>query len=165
MVRFGRLKRRAFTSVLRKRLAGLRIAHGDESLSEPERERLLESDLSAWLYSPNGSDPGVVELSFTGSSSSQVRHRRDFLNGALVDRAVTEACNEAAEAEERGDGGRPGLSLALLSKAFDRQIRSVADQVNEHNIHRFLDVPDGVRVAGVRRLPQSGQTPLQLQQR
>jgi hypothetical protein len=163
VVRFGRLKRRAFSAVLRKRLGGLRIVHGGENLTNAERELMLEADLSSWLYSPNGSDPGVVELSFVGSSSPQIRYRRDFLNGALVDRAVTQACTEAAESEERGGDGHPGLSLALLSKAFDYQIRSVADQLSEHNVQRFLDLPDAVRVASVRRLPQSEQTPFQLQ--
>ncbi len=163
VVNFGRLKRRAFSAVLRTRLAGVRIAHGDEFDSRDERERALQSDLTAWLYSPNGSDCGVVELSFVGSSSPEIRYRRDFLNGALVDRAVKQACTEAADAEHRGEGGRPGLSLALLSRAFDHQIRSVADQLHEHNIQRFLDLPDAVRVASVRRLPQPDQTLHELQ--
>jgi hypothetical protein len=39
-------------------------------------------------------------------------------------------------------------------KAFDRQFRTLADQVNERNAGHYLELPDAVRVASVRRIPQ-----------
>ncbi len=159
---FKRLKRRAFAAVLRKHLAGRPIVH-DGAATREEAEAALVSGLTAWLYSANGSDPGIVELTYLGSSNPEVRHRRDFLNGALVDRAVQDACSLAAQAEAEGAAERHGLTLELLAVSLDRQVRGIVDQLSEHNVGRYLDIPDGARVASVRRLPQPEVAPFLLQ--
>jgi hypothetical protein len=41
-----------------------------------------------------------------------------------------------------------------LVRAFDEQIRATVDQLREYNVANYLDLPDGVRVATLRRLPQ-----------
>ncbi|NNM29836.1 MAG: AAA family ATPase [Akkermansiaceae bacterium] len=167
VVSFGPLKRRAFAAVLEKHLAGRPVAAANGNGARPaaDHERALRDELCAYLFSPNGSDPGVVELNFTGAASPEVRYKRDFLNADLVSRSVKEACNEAAADERREGREAGGLSFERLARAFDAQIRSVAAQLNEHNVTRFLELPDAVRVASVRRLPQPGVSPLELQNR
>jgi hypothetical protein len=49
--------------------------------------------------------------------------------------------------------------------AFDEQVRGVADQLSEHNAHEHLDVPDGARVAHLRRIPQPTLLPIELQRK
>jgi len=104
----------------------------------------------------------VVELTFAGSTTPVVRHRRDLLTGSIIDRAVQQACAEAVEGERLG-AERPGLSLEMLMKSFDRQFRAVADQINEYSARHHLELPDGVRVATVRRVPQPSILPIELQ--
>jgi len=158
---FGRLKRRAFEAVLEKHLAGRPILAQNGSPAA-ELERRMVNDLTDWLFSRNGSDRGVVELTFTGSTTSEVRHRRDFLTGAMVDRAVQQASEEACRLERLGQARR-GLSLEQLLRAFEDQVRGVVDQLTPQNVHHYLALPDGVRVATVRRLPQPPVFPMELQ--
>jgi ATP-dependent 26S proteasome regulatory subunit len=147
--KFGRLGRRAFRAVLEKHLCGLpfRAAYG----SQKQAERRVLSDVADWLYSRNGHDEGQVSLSYVGSTESDVRYRRDLLTAALVDRAVQQAATEACHAERLGTD-EPGLSAEQLIESFDRQVRSVVEQLTRDNAHNYLDIQDGVRVADVRRL-------------
>jgi hypothetical protein len=157
---FGRLNKRGFAAVLEKHISGLPLASNNGCTPQQLQRRMID-DLTAWLFSPNGSDSGLVELTYAGSTSSLVRHRRDFLTGSVVDRAVQQACAEAAQAERRGDE-RPGLRLETLMKAFDRQFCSLADLLNESNARQYLELPDGVRVVTVRRIPQPSILPIEL---
>lgn len=157
--RFGRLNRRGFVAVLNKHLRDLPLLGGDDAT---EAQRNVVHDVVAWLFSPNGNDRGQVELTFAGSTQPMTKHRRDFLNGALVDRAVQEAATEACRAERQGTD-RPGLTAASLVAAFDRQVRSVVDQLHPHNVTNYLDLPDGVRVVNVRRIDQPTVLPMTLE--
>ena len=162
---FGRLGRRGFAAVLDKQLRGRPLVYGNGNLTAADRERAMVSDLAAWLYSPNGSDPGVVELSYVGAANAETRFRRDFMTGALVGRAVQQACREAAKLQAANGGDRSGVTLDQLARSLDQQIRSVAGQVNEHNVSRFLDIPDAARVASVRRLAPPVGNLIELQNR
>ena len=159
--KFGRLGRKGFAAVLQKHLGGLPLARHNGC----PQERLVSNtvtDLTAWLFAPNGSDRGLVELAYAGSPTPDIRHRRDFLTGALVDRAVQQAAATAVQAEQTG-AAQPGLSADLLIEAFDEQIRSVVDQLTEFNARTYLDLPEGMRVATVRRLPQPALLPREFQ--
>ena len=150
--RFGRLRRGAFAAVLRKHLAGRPFASNNGS-SQDELLRRACRDLQAWFFSPNGPDRGYVELTYAGSPSPDVRRGRDFLTGGLVDRAVQQAAAVACRAESAG-AERPGLTTALLLEAFEDQIRSIVDRLDERNAENYLQLPDGAHVASVRRLPR-----------
>jgi len=158
---FGRLKRKAFLAVLQKHIARLPVVSNNGCTQEQVRLKVV-SDLAAWLFSPNGADHGLVELTYAGSTTPVTKYRRDFLTGALVDRAVQQAANEASKAEARGTD-RPGVSLELLIRAFDEQIRSTVDLLSEFNASHYVDLPDGVRVANLRRLPQPALQPQEFQ--
>jgi ATP-dependent 26S proteasome regulatory subunit len=159
---FSRLNRKAaFVAVLQKHIHRLPLFSNNGHLPV-ELQRKMISDVTGWLFSPNGSDRGVVELTYAGSTTPQVRYRRDFLTGALIDRAVRQAAEETCKAETL-EGGAPGLKFETLVRAFDEQIRSVIEQLTEHNAREYTDVPDGVRVASVRRVAQPAIAPTELQ--
>ncbi len=159
---FTRLNRRAaFVAVLQKHVAGLPLFSNNGHLPA-ELQRKLIGEVAAWLFSPNGADRGVVELTYAGSTTPQVRYRRDFLTGALIDRAVRQAAEEACQ-RELLEGATPGVKTETLVRAFDEQIHSVVEQLTEHNAREYTDVPDGVRVASVRRMTQPVQSPFELQ--
>jgi SpoVK/Ycf46/Vps4 family AAA+-type ATPase len=158
---FGRLGKRGFATVLEKHLQGLPLA-SNNGYTPAQLQRRLISDLAGWLFSPNGLDKGLIELTYAGSTTPDVRYRRDLLTGSIIDRAVQQACTEAVAAERAG-GAPSGLNLEMLMKAFDRQFRAVADQINEYTARHHLELPDGVRVATVRRVPQPSVLPIELQ--
>ncbi len=159
--RFGRLKRTGFAAVLSKQVSGLPMVPLNGSRDSEAIEREIVSAVTSWLYSPNGSDQGMVELTFTGSSNAEIRYRRDFVTGALVNRAVQQASRSASHAEHRGRG--EGVTCDSLIREIDRQVRIIAGQLTEQNAHKYVDVPDATRVASVRRLRQPELFPIQLQ--
>ncbi|HEY2952915.1 MAG TPA: ATP-binding protein [Verrucomicrobiae bacterium] len=158
---FGRLDRKGFVSVLQKHLRSLPFV-SDNGCTQDQLERKAAHDLTTWLFSPNGADRGVLEVTYAGSATPIVKYRRDFFTGALIDRAVRQAAEDAAQAEDRGTA-QPGLSLQQLMRSFNDQIASVVAQIDEHNTGRYVDLPDGVRVATVRRIPQPSHLPIELQ--
>ena len=118
-----------------------------------EARRRLKNEVIPWLFSPHGEDKGLVEITFAGATQPDLRYRRDFLTGAVVQRAVQEAATEAWRAEGTGIGVN-GLTAAQLIGAFDRQIRAICEQLQPGNVAHYVTLPDGVRVANVRRIPQ-----------
>ena len=159
--RFGRLDKRSFAAVLLKHLSKVPVA-ADNIATPEEIRRSLIREIITWLFSPNGTDRGLVELTFAGSTAPVARHRRDFLTGALVDRAVQEAA-KAARREEIRTGQIGGVTHLLLLRAFENQFRALADQLSEANARQYVDVPDGVRVATLRRVTQPSLLPHELQ--
>lgn len=149
---FSRLKRRSFIAVMDKLTQRLPAATSNGSTQQEVWEGHI-LNLAAWFFSPNGSDPGLVELTYAGSTTPVTKYRRDFLTGALVDRAVQQAAAEASQAELDG-AEQPGITLEQLARAFDAQLRGIVDQLREQNVGSYTDLPDGVRVATLRRLPQ-----------
>ena len=95
----------------------------------------------------------MIELTYAGSTTPVIKYRRDFLTGALVDRAVQQAAAEASQAELEGSE-QPGVTLEQLTRAFEAQLRGIVDQLKEQNVGKYTDLPDGVRVAALRRIPQ-----------
>jgi len=157
---FGRLKRSGFTSVLQKHVRGL-PAFSNNGSTQEELWSQFTNDLVAWLYGQN-SDTGVVELTYAGSITPVVKCRRDFLTGALVDRAVQQAADEACEQAVEHNCA-PAISLEQLMRALNDQVLAIVGQLREQNAGSYLDLPDGVRVASLRRLPQPSYLPIEFQ--
>jgi ATP-dependent 26S proteasome regulatory subunit len=161
IVNFGRIGRAQFHAILSKRIHGLPLAPqlgGDSQLAE----RRLCRDVTNWIYSPNGHDPGQVEITLAGSNTSMVHYRRDLLTGAIIDLSVLQACKEA---RQQHLAGRPtsGVHRNMLLTAFDRQIGNICEQITEHNAPQYLTLPNGARVAGVRRIEQPTIQPFELE--
>lgn len=149
---FTRLNRGAFAAVLQKLTRGLPAA-ANNGCSQREIWSHIVQSMVAWFFGPTTSDQGLVELTYAGATAPVVKRRRDFLTGALVDRAVQQAATEASEAEAQGLAN-PGIMLEQLARAFEAQIRGLVDQLKEHNVGSYTDLPDGARVASLRRIPQ-----------
>ena len=148
--RFGRLDRAGFEAVLDKLL-------GSKPLALPRAETIAR--LSGWLFAP--ADRPVVEVELIGRQGVQHHHRRDFLTGGLIDRTVQEAADEACRGEAAGEA--PGIAPAHLAAALERQVAALVDQLRPENARSHLDLPDGVRVGAVRRLPRPSVLPAVLE--
>ena len=155
---FGRLNRVSFRSVLQKLVRGLPAASANGCTQEEIWKQSI-NDLTAWLFGPN-SDQGVVELTYAGSTTPVIKCRRDFLTGALVDRAVQQAAAEAFQSE-RETPAAGGVTLVHLMRALNSQVMSLVNQLREQNAGNYVDLPDGIRVASLRRLPQPAHLPIE----
>jgi hypothetical protein len=147
------MDRATFRAVVQKQLAGRPFA-GAHTAGRAAAE------LEAWLYADDG-EPAVVELVYVGESTPEKKQRRDFLTAALIDRAVQQACGAACDAEFRGGVG--GLSPALLARAIEDQVRTLADVLTPQNAARHLSLPDGTRVGTVHRLEAPALLPAELE--
>ena len=159
MVPFGRLRRRAFAAVLTKQLGDIPVA-APNGHGESIRQSVVR-DVTAALFSPNGADWGLVEVQLAGTAGPCVKHRRDFLTGSIVDRAVQQAAERACREEEavRRDSG---ITAEMLVEAITGLIRSVVGALTPGNVTDFVDLPDGARVTNVRRLDEPALLPTDL---
>jgi SpoVK/Ycf46/Vps4 family AAA+-type ATPase len=158
---FGGLDRSAFRAVVHKHLNG-RPFRGQNGASDDASRRRAVADLTAWLFAPNGNDAGQVEITFVNRPNPVVKHRRDFLTGGLVDRAVQEATRAACDEEWRG-AEESGLTTERLMCALDAQVRAIVDQLTPGNCEQYLALPDAMRVGTVRRIPQAPVLPIELE--
>jgi hypothetical protein len=118
--------------------------------AETARRRVI-AEVTAALYGPPHADSVQVELNYAGSPSWVARYRRDFLTASIVDRAVQAAAGSASLAEYRAETDVPGLTSEHLLAALDEQVQGIVDSLHESNVKDYLDLPDGVRVAALRR--------------
>ena len=161
-VHFTHLSRRQFVSVLTKRLRDLPLKPLNGSKNASATRQRIVSDLTGWLFSRNGLDRGQVELSLANASEGLIKYRRDFLTGAVVDKAVQQACTDACHGEHEGRSAG-GVTVERLMACFDQQIRAICDQLNQFNAASYVELPDAARVTAVRRLAQPAVLPFQLQ--
>lgn len=158
---FGRLDRKSFVAVLEKHLRN-RPVQTNAGEDEERARRRLTSEITSWLFSPNGEALGQFEVTYAGSTTPNVKHRRDLLTAGLVDRSVQEACARACRAERLGCD-RPGVTRSLLVDAFDRHVRAIVDRLQPQNVADYITIPDGVRVMTVRRIEQPSVLPVELE--
>lgn len=142
---FGRLNQRAFNDILRKHVAGLPANNGNGDQGKAWEEIMKGID---HLLFDEHSDDGVVEMACSGGNL--IKYRRDFLTGALIDRAVQEAASEAWEESLKNENA--GITFQGLARSLDRQIQNVAAQLTPQNVSHYLDLPEGVRVSNLRRV-------------
>jgi len=156
VTRFGRMDRFTFRAVLEK-LLGLRpFAHGDG------QRRRTSADLTAWLFAKNAQGVGQVQLTFVGQAHPVVKHRRDFLTAALLDRAVQAASLQACNDEFLGVY-EPGLTTEGLMSAIDEQVRDIVEMLTPANCEQYLTLPDGMRVGTLQRIEQPRVLPIALE--
>jgi hypothetical protein len=131
---FGRLEKDMFAEVLSKHVNGVPFS-GDQSEAIDK--------LSNWMYKDQKE---VASVRYANSRENVKKYKRDFLTGALVERAVQQACSVACEEQEDGTSS-PGLTAAMLAGALGEQVHNVVKQLTEGNAHHYMDVPRGSRVA------------------
>ncbi len=158
---FGQMTRLDFRAVLNKLSRALPFATMG-SQSESESRECTIGDATAWLYGPNSSAAGQVEITFVGQANPVTKQHRDFLTAGLIDRAMQQASEDAANAEYAGTG-EFGLTTELVTNAIHQQVRHIVDLLTPHNCGQYLALPDGERVATVRRIRQPSVTPFALE--
>lgn len=159
--RFGHLGRRAFAAVLAKQLERRPFA-GAGHIGGADLRRRAVVDITSWLHAPSSTAPVQVELTFVGQATPTPIHHRDFLTAGLVDRAIQDACEAVANREHAGEPGA-GLDAALVVDAIHRQVRSLVDLLTPANCGEYLSLPDGERVATLRRIEQPAVLPFALE--
>jgi ATP-dependent 26S proteasome regulatory subunit len=151
---FRRLDREGCIAVLSKKLRP-QYPYSRNNGTPPDllrRETLQQ--VIGWLYSPNGEDQGQVELTFR-DGKRQTKYRRDFLTGSIIDQAVAQAVSAAAEECEATGDDAIGLNAERIIAALREIIDGLADNITPDNAGDYLDVPDHVTIASVRRLRES----------
>ena len=118
------------------------------------RLRLIDRAVS-WFFSYNTDEPGIVEIVLRDGTRI-VKHRRDFLSGAIIEQAVSNAIDEMAFALEESASQDPetGFTPECLIESFRHQIDGLAENLTARNARDYLYLPDEENsVAAVNRLP------------
>jgi hypothetical protein len=149
--RFTRLDREGLAAVLDKKLKpGFPYLSQNGTPSEQLRQ-LVIGQVVSWLFSPNGDDPGQLEITLR-DGTKLIKHRRAFLTGAVVEQALANAIDQLAFAAEESDESDVGLDATSLIDALEGVISGLADNVTAHNAVDYVDLPDHSPVANVRRM-------------
>lgn len=154
--RFHRLDCQGTSAVLAKKLKPhFRYAAEDGVPAESLRNRLIDR-VVATLYSPNGSDQPLVEITLR-DGKRVLRYFRDFLTGAICEQAISNAIDEIVFSIDESGDTRLGLSATAVIDVLKSVIEGLADNLTAHNVADYVDLPDGSATASVRRLrPSNG---------
>jgi ATP-dependent 26S proteasome regulatory subunit len=150
---FERLTRAGTAAVLDKKLKD-HFPYATDNGATPEevRDRIIDQIVST-LFSPNGDDGGLVEITLR-DGKKELRYARDFLTGATVEQAVSNAIDRAVFAST-DEGTLVGLSARSLLDSLHDVVGGLADNLTAHNVYDYLDLPEYPSVAGLRRLEAS----------
>lgn len=152
---FRRLDRVGFAAVLGKKIwPGFPCASQNGTPQAALRERLIQQT-TALLFSPNGDDHGQVEITLR-DGTKLVKHRRDFLTGAVVEQAVANAVDRIAYDAARSGSQECGLDVAELIQSLYNVVDSLVDNLTAFNAHDYVDLPEQAAIGHIRRLPQTG---------
>jgi ATP-dependent 26S proteasome regulatory subunit len=150
VARFKRLNRRGLAAVLGKKIRpGYPLAARNGTPPDRLRQLLIDQVVSD-LFDPMNDDAAVVELTL-GDGTKLKKFARDFLTGALVEQALSEAIDEVTMRAEETKRQDIGLDSACLIGALRRQIGSLVENVAPFNAADFVDLPEHTHVANVRR--------------
>jgi len=140
----GMLTKESFPLVLAKHLAKVPV-ESDNGTPQASLKESMVDYLTASIFTD---ERPLVEL--MTAKGAVKKHRKDFLTPALIDRAVQQAAEIASdmEAARKTDG----VPMKVLAECLESQINSVANQLSERNVHKYLDLGDDERVSKVRRV-------------
>ncbi len=150
VVRLRALERRSFAAVLEKQLRKRRL-RAQLGTEDAARARLV-AELAAWVFA-GADDPGQVEVHLLGQPAPLVKHRRDFMTAALVQRAVELASHAACRAGRTGDPD-PGLDRAALARALHDQVRALVEHLDPTNVAIHVELGRDVQVRAVNPIRQ-----------
>jgi ribonuclease HII len=104
-----------------------------------------------WLFSPAGEDKGLVEVTLR-DGKKLMKYRRDFLTGAVLEQAVSNAIDQVVFAAAENSHDKVGLEAVSIIDAVRRVVDGLADNLTVQNVHDYVDLPEHAPVAQVRRL-------------
>lgn len=128
----GMLDKGSFPKVLEKHLAKVPIESDNGTPMDSLRE-MATNYVTAAIFTD---ERPLVEL--MTAKGAVKKYRKDLLTPALVDRAVQQAAEIAAELES--EKKVDGVPVKVLCECFESQIQGVADQLDERNAHKYLDL-------------------------
>jgi ATP-dependent 26S proteasome regulatory subunit len=152
--RFTRLDREGLAAVLSKKLKPhYPFASRNGTPAEDLRRDLIDQ-IVAWLYSPAGEDKGLIEITLR-DGKKLTKHRRDFLTGAVLEQAVSNAIDQTVFTAAEAGENKAGLNASALIDALRRHTDGLADNLTAHNIDDYVDMPEHSHAVQVRRLRSS----------
>jgi len=143
---FGLLNQSEFIDVLSKHVAGLPAQDGNGK-TQKKLWAEINSQLESWLYGEE--TRGIVEVVLPGKPSL-IKFHRDFLTGALIDRATQEAAHIGWESSLKDPAA--GIKAIDLQNAIAQQVTNIARQLTPQNITHYLDLPENCKVTAIRLL-------------
>ena len=153
---FNKLGREELAAILDQKLKPGYPYWGDDGSDPGQLRRSLIDRVVTLFFSYSGEDPGIVEIVLR-DGTRVVKHRRDFLSGALIEQAVSNAIDEMAFALEEHEEAETGFTAGCLMESFRRQIDGLAANLTAGNARDYLHLPDEENaVAAVNRLPGLG---------
>ncbi len=150
---FNNLGSEDLAAILEKKLKPAYPYWGQNG-SDPEQIRLhLIDRVVSWFFNYTSNQQGIVEIVLRDGTRT-VKHRRDFLSGAVIEQAVSNAIDEMAFALEASAQAETGFTPEGLIESFRRQIDGLAESLTAGNARDYLNLPDEENsVAAVNRLP------------
>jgi SpoVK/Ycf46/Vps4 family AAA+-type ATPase len=136
---FGRLNKEAFNSILSKHVKDLPLLNCNN-------EAEFVETIASLMYPED--DTQMVTLKYQGGGG-EVKYRKDFMVGAIIDRAIQKAANDACRAEYQGQA--KGITAEEVFNAINSQIVSIVKQLTPGNVINYLDIPEGVKVQDVKK--------------
>jgi hypothetical protein len=150
VARFGRLDRRGLAAVLHKKLKpSYPLASVNGKPASQLRQELI-NEVVANLFDPCNDEVAALEITLADGTKLS-KFPRDFLSGAVVEQAFTEAIDELTFFAEESGSETVGLDSASLVAALRRQIDGLVANVTAFNASDYLDLPDHTHVTNVRR--------------
>jgi len=152
---FKRLDRDGLAAVLSKKIKpDYPFAACNGTPQERLREQLIDEVVAA-LFSPANEPSPLVELTLRDGQKIE-RYSRDFLTGALIEQALTDAIDQLISYAEKSGRDDVGLDGGTLTDCLQRQIEVLAENIVPFNAGDYVDVPEHTQVAHVRRIPRTG---------
>jgi ribonuclease HII len=81
-----------------------------------------------------------------------MKYRRDFLTGAVLEQAVSNAIDQVVFAAAENSHDKVGLEAVSIIDAVRRVVDGLADNLTVQNVHDYVDLPEHAQAAQVRRL-------------
>ena len=93
-----------------------------------------------------------MRCSVPRSGKKLIKHRRDFLTGAIIEQGVSNAIDQAVFADDELGESASGLSAPALIDSLCGVIDGLAQNLTAANAADYVDLPEHTAVATVRRL-------------
>jgi SpoVK/Ycf46/Vps4 family AAA+-type ATPase len=151
VARFSRLRRQGLAAVLSKKVkSDYPLARRNGTPEQQLRQDLIDQ-VVANLFDPQNDPTATLEITL-GDGTKIAKYPRDFLTGALVEQALSEAIDEMVFLAEETQDAQIGLDSGAVIAALRRQVGALAENVATYNASDYVDLPEHTHVSNVRRL-------------
>lgn len=154
VARFKRLDRDGLAAVLSKKVKShYPLAWRNGTPQDRLRAKLID-EVVGHLFSPSNEESPLLELTLRDGQKIQ-RYSRDFLTGAIIEQALSDAIEQLITCAEQSGRDDVGLDSAIVIDALQGQIDTLAENIAAFNAADYVDIPDHTHVANVRRIQRT----------